>query len=525
MKEEFRNLNEMSDSRELLDAKPNPIVPLFIYLLIIMLVITLIWAYFGEMDEVVKANGVIRTKETESTIRNQLPAEVDSIHFQEGQHVEEGEILFTLNQNEKELQKGLTEEELNELEEKIKKLKTLKKSVEQGENLFEADDSEFAEKYISYESNLSLMRTEYEGSTLEISENIKEQNNQKKSLNSQREKMEKKMKQLERLQDVVQKQENVFKKSETPYYNEAAEIITTIRHMEKEIVDSKDNYKELKALTENHDKNVESSLEDDLSEGSIVTEEQVKESKRIYENTELELEQYINQQHVQISNKIEQEQMQLDEIIISNNSTTDFSKLEDNQQENHQLSLEKYKLDMVVQVNNDIESVEQQIDNMQQELTVLEQQIEDSVIKAPVEGIVNVREYVSVGDFLQAGTEVLRIVPEANDSTYKVQLYVLNEDIVNTKIGDQVSFRIHALPYQEYGKVYGEITKIGTDAVNDTETGVSYYVVEATINNDILLSHKGKETGIKVGMTTDAQIIADSKKILYFLLEKINLRD
>ena len=64
MRKDIRHLNELSDSREMLEAKPNPLMVWFIYLLLIMIVSALIWIYYGKMDEVVKADGVIRTVET-----------------------------------------------------------------------------------------------------------------------------------------------------------------------------------------------------------------------------------------------------------------------------------------------------------------------------------------------------------------------------------------------------------------------------------------------------------------------------
>jgi len=55
--------------------------------------------------------------------------------------------------------------------------------------------------------------------------------------------------------------------------------------------------------------------------------------------------------------------------------------------------------------------------------------------------------------------------------------------------------------------------------------GVSFYIVEASIDNQALYSYKGQEANIKVGMLSEAYVITDSKKILNYVLEKIDLRD
>ena len=107
----------------------------------------------------------------------------------------------------------------------------------------------------------------------------------------------------------------------------------------------------------------------------------------------------------------------------------------------------------------------------------------------------------------------------------KVQLMVLNEDIAKTNEGDDINFRIDSLPYQEYGNLEGEITKIGSDATIDPETGMSYYLVDAKLKQHSLTGYNDEQKQVKVGMTVEGHIITDSKKIMYFLLEKLNLKD
>ena len=54
---------------------------------------------------------------------------------------------------------------------------------------------------------------------------------------------------------------------------------------------------------------------------------------------------------------------------------------------------------------------------------------------------------------------------------------------------------------------------------------MGYYLVEASVDNKILFDYKGNEANIKVGMAGEAQVIVERKKILHYLLEKINLKD
>lgn len=102
----------------------------------------------------------------------------------------------------------------------------------------------------------------------------------------------------------------------------------------------------------------------------------------------------------------------------------------------------------------------------------------------------------------------------------KIQVYVPNKDISNLEIGDRVKYRFQALPYNEYGVLEGHVINISGDAKFNKEQGQSFYLVESDVENKPLVSYKGIETRIKVGMALEAQVITKTKKVLFYLLEK-----
>ncbi|QEK12908.1 biotin/lipoyl-binding protein [Crassaminicella thermophila] len=97
MKYVIQDIREMTDSRELLESKPHPFTIIFIYILISILLIGLIWSYFGEIDVVVKAQGVVRPNKRISTINNMINGKVKEVYIEEGKKVKKGEILYTID--------------------------------------------------------------------------------------------------------------------------------------------------------------------------------------------------------------------------------------------------------------------------------------------------------------------------------------------------------------------------------------------------------------------------------------------
>ncbi|MDR1440316.1 MAG: HlyD family secretion protein [Clostridiales bacterium] len=162
------------------------------------------------------------------------------------------------------------------------------------------------------------------------------------------------------------------------------------------------------------------------------------------------------------------------------------------------------------------------IEQLEGELKSIGLSIEAAAVTAPISGFISMDAELNEGEMLGAGAEVAAIVPD-DGTDYKIQLMILNEDIASIQGAQKIRYHFSALPYREYGEASGEILKIGTDAT--AANGISYYLVDASLNELELTSYDGTAGSIKVGMACEAQVVTQSKKILWWLLEKINLRD
>ncbi|MBF4693047.1 HlyD family efflux transporter periplasmic adaptor subunit [Fusibacter ferrireducens] len=148
--------------------------------------------------------------------------------------------------------------------------------------------------------------------------------------------------------------------------------------------------------------------------------------------------------------------------------------------------------------------------------------MENASIRSPIEGILNIEQNYVVGDQIGIGMAMGTVVP-TDDTDFKIQLSVKNRDISQIHVGDDVKFKFQALPYKEYGMLEGQIIHINADSSYNASTRTSYYLVEAQVDSRPLVSYKGETATIKVGMTLEGQIITKRKKILHYLLEKIDL--
>lgn len=188
------------------------------------------------------------------------------------------------------------------------------------------------------------------------------------------------------------------------------------------------------------------------------------------------------------------------------------------------LYINRLKAQEIVATDERIKSIEENIKSLKQSIKKIEIDINNAIVTASIDGVVNVLYEMLPGDFLSGGQEVLTIIPD-NNTAYTMQIYVSNEDIGELKVNDTVKYNFAALPNKEYGELRGQIVSISKDAMLNEASGQSFYIVKATVPGTTLIGVNGKQGEIKVGMLCEANIITKQKTFLRYFLEKIDLLD
>lgn len=97
MSVKIMDINDLSDSREVMAKKVPPATTVFICFVAMMLIAAFIWAYFGKIDTYVIATGEIRSAETPSTITLRNGGKIANIIIADGAFVHEGETIIELD--------------------------------------------------------------------------------------------------------------------------------------------------------------------------------------------------------------------------------------------------------------------------------------------------------------------------------------------------------------------------------------------------------------------------------------------
>lgn len=474
MKYIMENLSELTDSREIMESRPHSFTIIFIYLVISILVSALLWCYFGQKEVVVKANGVVRPTKDVNKIINKSAGRIVSINIKNGEKVKQSEIFYTIQHDDLDLQKSSTEKQIDTTKKELDNLNKLKKSVQDGKNYFSSDSDDekrFYEDYEKYDADYKAAEAaaaSVQAQLQDLISNLNDENLLMQSINSGN---------------------NYFSESNANYHNFLDYQVNVKQYQDK--VDQ---------AQESYDKEVK--LEGYVSKNDVETaQNQLQSAKQ-------DLDKYKAEYKLNIQNNILQNQQKLNElsIIPLNQSTTD-----------------QYATNEVSQINTNIKTDEDNLEKLNDTLKNINISIDDCIVKSPTDGVVNMLTQVSKDDLLQSGVEVATIVP-SDTSKYKVQLTISNGDIANIKVGQSIKYHFTALPYEDYGYLNGTITKVSADSIIDNN-GISYYNAEAAVENKPLYNRKKEKGEIKTGMTCEGQIITRKERILYYLLEQINLKD
>ncbi|WP_150542017.1 HlyD family efflux transporter periplasmic adaptor subunit [Clostridium perfringens] len=508
MKFKIDNIENLSDSRQVMESKPNKFIMIFIYILIAIIATFLIWAWFSEKEIIVKVQGVVRPDNEIQSISNIIQGEVKSVKMKNGEEIKKGDILFEIDSSELQDKKNQINDQIDYLDKDNKNLEKLNKSINENTNYFENNDEEkeYYYKFKSYEAGNKV--------SLEEKNNISDS---KKELLNEKANLETLNKSISENKNYTE-QGSVYSAQYDSYISSREMILNKIEQLKN----SKDS---LNNEIETNNKEIEQLN----SENNTIDNLEEKKSVIIEKNKQLNNQ--INQIDLEIINNNEQlEKLKSDTIAqIKGNIekiNQNISKLDSNissLDETVNISKDKNKTTILAQIEEKVNLNTQKKKELEENKKLIEQSIEKCIVKAPVDGKLNVNINLEQGVILQTGAMVASVIPDSN--TYKVDLMIPTKDIANIKNDEEIKYSFEALPYREYGFLDGKVESISPDSKIDNEKGIAFFEGEGSLNSNILYSNKGEESFIKAGMMCEAKIITRKEKMLYYLLEKIGLKN
>lgn len=254
-----------------------------------------------------------------------------------------------------------------------------------------------------------------------------------------------------------------------------------------------------------------------------ISQSDVNNAKYAYENSQLDVEVLKNTFVSQLESKINALEDEIRTLDNNKKSLKLSIKGIEDLDEYEKLSGEKLKNEAVITLNSEIDSLSENITSIKSQLLEVNETIKNSEVKASYDGTVTLVDELNSGDVVQAGSPLCSVIPAGKQ--LKVTLYVPENEVSKIQVGQKTEYIFDAIPYNEYGKITGEILSISADSVVNESAGTKFYIAQANLSASSLENSNGSIREVKTGMMVEAKTISSSKKAIVWLLQKINLMD
>ncbi|CTP83223.1 hypothetical protein A6R71_16780 [Xanthomonas translucens pv. arrhenatheri] len=147
------------------------------------------------------------------------------------------------------------------------------------------------------------------------------------------------------------------------------------------------------------------------------------------------------------------------------------------------------------------------------------------LLKAPVDGVVTSAP-IYLGQSVGAQQPMMAVLPAS--SKLQAELWVPTQAVGFLRTGEQVVIRYRAYPYQKFGQYLGRVQQVSRSSLSPSEanktTGkdikeTSYRVLVDLESQDVQIY--GKPEALRPGMTLDADILLDRRRLIEWLFEPL----
>lgn len=479
----------LPEAVELVEKPVSPLGKTVIFVILILMIFVILWSVFGRMDEVITARGRINSVSGIQNIQTVNGGIIKEVCVEEGDEVKKGQPIIYLDTTEQQLTQNNTKDSLKLLKFENKLLKEI------------LNDSDISVKYknVDNENQQEIIKyvSAIQGGYIAQIDMIEEQMSQAEV---QVQINEKKLERIKEELGYVAKEQETEKQLETQ---------KTVAELEKEKLELQLQY-----------------YEDEISEYErlyaigAVTKEELKKRQLEIALLKKELE-------MQDSNK---EQNDINNQMQKNSTDQKYADISGEYQE-QQLVVEQARREYSAyqeQKNSIREQYEETISSLMKENTqamsnltmnynLQNVNMNQQIVVAPVDGVINTIETSTLFGVLGGGEIVATLLPQGEQTV--VEAEITNQDIGSVSIGNEVAIKLDSYNFQDYGKLKGTLVYISPDAQFVEGKGWMYQA-RISIDTEAFLS-KNPEVNLKSGIEGTLEIKVDERRIIQIFLEPI----
>jgi len=177
--------------------------------------------------------------------------------------------------------------------------------------------------------------------------------------------------------------------------------------------------------------------------------------------------------------------------------------------ESHQLFINKAK--------KELNEVTAEISRLKTQQVAFSDQVDRTMVKSPVTGIVQKLFVNTVGGVIKPGADLVEIVP-TNENLF-LEIKIKPSDIAFIHPGAEAKIKVSAYDYAIHGGLIGKVVNISPDTITDKKENTFYIIHIKTDKN--YLGTKEHPLNIIPGMTVNVDIVTGKKTVMQYILKPI----
>ncbi len=170
------------------------------------------------------------------------------------------------------------------------------------------------------------------------------------------------------------------------------------------------------------------------------------------------------------------------------------------------------------QVANQLSEIQIQLKDTKERITANSDIVSRTDVKAPMSGIVYGLQVHTEGAVISPGSPIAEIVPQSEDLIIEATISPI--DIDRVAEGQEATVRLSSFNSKSVPTLYGTVLSISADAVQDRNTGASFYQARIELNPESLADLQGLE--LIPGMPAEVFIATGSRTFLQYVMKPLS---
>jgi HlyD family secretion protein len=173
--------------------------------------------------------------------------------------------------------------------------------------------------------------------------------------------------------------------------------------------------------------------------------------------------------------------------------------------------------DMRSEVTKELREIQGKTAEQVERKITAEDQLKRIDIRAPQDGTVLQLAVHTIGGVINAGEQLMLVVPAADKLIVEAKIAPQNIDQV--KVGQSAVLRFSAFEMRTTPEIFGTITVVSADTAQDQKTGTYFYTVRVEIPAEQIARLEGLR--LVPGMPVEAFIQSDERTIISYLVKPL----